>query len=322
MDGVSTLPPMTAMLLRKAPLLAAASLLLLPGIGSAQESTPDFSRYSQVSVRVSNQTYPLEGGALIFPVEDSSDLFTDGQLHEYGSFLSFTGLDSSFNEQTMNFSGRGTVQSDFKTLKTRYQGTLENSFFNEENIPRFNSQTGEYDPSGVPDVMDGVAIAGWTDKLQYGGTATGYYSTYVFRITGSNANSKSFSLLDISVGSGGNQRFTLFDQGVTDKIIRTTPVFIGTDGLKAEVQLSSFFQPNMKELADGATFSGDSNFANTIEFVGVELRDMDGNLVTDVPLFGASGTVYQPVPEPGTLAIAGGLLALGLTRLRGRKKAA
>lgn len=286
---------------------AAAAALFISTLALSQSTGATFERYGSVSVSASNQGAALPGGGLYFVNEDESGTVTDGSFFSYFSSLTYEGYDSSNDLQEMTFEGTGYAQGDYGVIRTRYEGGLYNSFFSENNPYLYNSQTREYDSYGTPDVIQGVAQAGWVDQVQYGGTATGYMATYVFRITGKNENFKSFSLLDINVGESGSQRFTFFQTGVTDQIVRTTPVFIGQDGLRTTVDMTSIFQPNMRELADGSDFFGDSNFASTVQLVGIELRDSNGDLVTDVPLFGASGTNYQPVPEPGVVALLGGL---------------
>ncbi len=305
---------------RSGVMILAGCLAAVPAVVFAQTTGADFERYGIIKFDASNQTRALPNGGLYFFNEDSSDLYTDGLLHQYSTNMSYSGLDQNGDWNTMNFDGTGTVRGDYGVIKTRYQGTLYNSFFNEENTPLFDSVEGNYDSSGTPDVIQGVTTAGWVDTLQYGGTATGYMATYVFRITGENENYKSFSLLDVTVGSGANQRFTFYNPGPVEQIVRTDPVFIGQAGQKASVQMSSIFQPNLKELSLGEDLYGDSNFSNTVEFLGLELRDMDGNLVTDVTITGMSGTMYQPVPEPATMVIVGGLIGLGI--LKRRKSAA
>lgn len=298
----------------------AGCLALAPVIALAQTTGADFERYGSINFSASNQTRAFPNGSLRFFNEDGSGTFTDGLLHTYSTDITYYGLDQNGSENYMNFQGTGTVQGDYGVIKTRYEGTLFNSFFNEDNIPLYDSVNDIYDSSGTPDVMQGVATAGWVDTLQYGGTATGYLASYVFRITGSNENFKSFSLLDVTIGTGAPERFLFMNPGNVDEIVRTAPVFIGQAGQKASVQMNTIFQPNLKELNLGEDLYGDSNFSNTVEFLGLELRDMEGNLVTDVSITGLSGTNYQPVPEPATLALIGGLAGLGIWKKR-RKSA-
>lgn len=319
MAALRRLPFMTHSRVRLGLMAVAGCLALAPFAVMAQTTGADFERYGSINFSASNQTRAFPNGSLRFFNEDGSGTFTDGLLHTYSTDITYYGLDQNSNENYMNFQGTGTVRGDYGVIKTRYEGTLFNSFFNEDNIPLYDSVNDIYDSSGTPDVMQGVATAGWVDTLQYGGTATGYLASYVFRITGRNENFKSFSLLDVTIGSGAAERFLFMNPGNVDEIVRTAPVFIGQAGQKASVQMNTIFQPNLRELALGEDVYGDSNFSNTVEFLGVELRDMDGNLVTDVSIIGMSGTEYQAVPEPATMVVLGGLLTLGILRKRKAK---
>lgn len=300
--------------------LAAATVALLVPVATPAQT---FSRFSKITVYGSNSSRALPGGGVFFREIESSAEVTNGTSQTYSTSLEYTGDDRDFNERTMFFEGEGSARGDFGVLRTRYAGTVENTFYNEENPPMVDSTNGGFfDPQGVPDILNGEAQAGWVDELVFGGfTANGYTATYVFDVHGENAsaNGTDFSWIDIQVGSGTLERTYFQYDGSTQQTVRTAPVFIGNDGQVARVTMTSWFQVATTNFSDGTNVSGFSDFARTAVFRGVEVRDPQGRLVSDVTITSASGTQYQVVPEPATLVT----LALGAVAAmrRFRKKA-
>lgn len=80
---------------------------------------------------------------------------------------------------------------------------------------------------------------------------------------------------------------------------------------------SAFVQVNAGQIPQGGSFSAFADYSNTYELVGIDLFDVNNNLIpqwtlmdlaTNLPVFNQDGRVTN-VPEPGTLA----LLALGMS---------
>lgn len=72
----------------------------------------------------------------------------------------------------------------------------------------------------------------------------------------------------------------------------------------------------------GSTYSGRAlaNFGNTAVLTSMQAYDMNGNLIPNITISAASGTMYplaaEPVPEPGTLSLMG----LGIAALLYRRR--
>jgi hypothetical protein len=276
------------------------------------------SRFASVSLYTSNTDYPANsGGGVYFHEEDTSGVFNNGEEVFYSVNQSYTGLDSNGLEQTMTFEGDGFAQGNYSIAKVGFWGTLFNPFYNPDNPWRFRSDTFEFDPNGVPDLINGEAKAGWVDTLQFGGTATNYKASYVFYIDGSNTD-RAFSFLQTTIAGVSEQFFFDWD-GYDAAVIRTQAVPITNNLQVADITLGAWVQPITKYMTEGQTYEMFSDFTSTLTLAGLEVFDENNNLVTNVTITGASGTTYQAVPEPGTMAALGLGLAALLKRSRRTK---
>lgn len=269
---------------------------------------------SRIQFGASNTDYALPNGGLYFAVlgEDSTD---DGSSIS-GSFDGeWSGLNRSGQESTMYFSGYAEAQGYYGGMHTYATGSLTDSFYNSENDPLMNSQTNEFNEFGVPDVMDVYANAGWSDRLRVGSTATNYYSTWIFDVSGLNTGEESFAYLTIRIGNNPAVPF-YFGLGSTNETLRVSQYIVGGTEEDITFNLYSYFQPSTQYFDDGAYIEGSSDFGHTVTLEGIEFRDAPGgSIIEGLELTSASGYQYEAVPEPASLA-ALSLGALALLRKR------
>lgn len=276
---------------------------------------------SSVKLKASNSDYPLPGGGLEFPTLESYDSNDGSWVH--GNFSgSWSGNDRNGNSASMSFDGEASAQGRYGSLRTSASGSLFGSFYNIENSPFHNSQTGETDwENGVPDVVSLESYATWSDQLRVGGTAHNYYSTWIFNVHGNITGDEAFSFLRVRVGNNDPDTFYYFNPGVVNEQIRVSQYIVGGIPEDVRFELYSIFQPSTQYFDDGATITGGANFGNTVTLEGIEFRDMPGgDLLTGLSVTSASGYGYTVVPEPATLAGLG-LGALALIRRRKVKQA-
>lgn len=221
------------------------------------------------------------------------------------------------DRQTMEFAGAGTAQASYATvfpsLHSSASGTLTNTFYDPANIG-----TTEVPDGAIPPVYIVQARAGFSDTLLYGGTATGYNSRYVFRLSGSIAGSEAFVAVFMEHAQK-SQDWIYFDVGNYDRIIVSNE-FVGAPSLDFELRILAHFQPNTEYLLNGSDVMGNANFGSTLTFEGIDARDLDGNLLPAGSITTSDGSVVPiieaPVPEP-----AGAVLgALSLVCLMFRRR--
>lgn len=273
---------------------------------------------SRVQLSASNTDYPLSGGGLSFPIIGEAEV-NDGSAISGNFSGEWSGLNRSYENATMSFSGYAAAQGYYGGMHTYATGSLTGSFYNSENTPYMNSQTGEFNDWGVPDVVNLYAQAGWSDKLMVGSTAHNYYSTWIFDVSGINAGEESFAYLTVQVGNNAAVPF-YFGLGSTNNTLRVSQYIVGGTQEDITFNLYSFFQPSTQYFADGAYVEGSSNFGHTVTLQGIEFRDAPGgDIINGLTLESASGYQYSTVPEPATMAgLTLGVLAL----LRKRRKSA
>lgn len=298
--------------MKSAPLFAAAACATLCSLSHAGSAT----QTSRVNLGASNTQYAAEDGTILNQfIEFQDDNAGNSVSASYGA--TFGGNDSGGNFQEMSVEGDLFARGQFGSLRTRASGSLVNSFYNENNDPYVNSQTGEFNPDGTPDILFVDAYAEWTDEVSIGGTANNYHSTWLFHIDGFNHGEWGFSYFTAQIGNNAPESILMGDNGTFELNFRSSAFILGSTPETVRFSVYSTFQPQTRFINEGSTVSGGSDFSNTITFMGVELRDDNGNLVNET-ITSASGYQYEVVPEPASMLALG----LGAAALIRRRKAA
>ncbi|QDT68468.1 hypothetical protein MalM25_13900 [Planctomycetes bacterium MalM25] len=235
----------------------------------------------------------------------------DGDFSSTGAQVAFSGS-QSFGDETetgvFEVSGSASASAVAGRLRANASATLiENSVF-DFSTPYIPNGPGTSDnlDFGIPTTAGFSAFAEYTDRLQYGGTTTNYNSKYIFRVTGNITGSGGFAVVNIQHGGSGEQTI-VFDQPGPYNEIMTSEAFVhggAPQFFRLALQTTVDYLP---EFDTGG--SGSVQFGNTIELLGVELRDDDtGELLlseTITPDSGA-GSFYQvrtAIPEPASAAL-------------------
>lgn len=204
--------------------------------------------------------------------------------------------------------GDASAQSVAGILRASAQTTVTDNTVTDFSIPFLTDDSD--DPAGIPTTAGFSAYAGFTDRLQYGGTATNYGSRFLFRLTGHIENPGAFVVVTIQHAEQPAQSFFFTEVGSFNEVV-ATEAFVhggGFQDLSVDIQVSADADP-MFDLS-GDTLAAD--FSNTLEIIGFELRDADTNqLLTDevVTTFAGGTLPITAIPEPAaiTLLTLGGL---------------
>lgn len=225
----------------------------------------------------------------------------------------------------MTFNATGTATTTYQSLKAGTSSSLSNTYYD----PNYTFEDGVQ--SGVPTNFDTYSQSQFYETLQYGGSAHDYTSTYRLRLTGSierddfaDTDSEGYyrgAQVTIRLKHGenptevwsfreeGNYAFDLFSQTFVHGASPQT-FFL-------EVITNTAYRT--QTLPDGSTVAGAANFGNTLQVVGVDLRDnvtgeflANGSITNQV---GESVPIVM-VPEPGAAAIAASALVLARRRRR------
>ena len=223
-------------------------------------------------------------------------------------------LNSSADFGDMTFSGHATASANYGTLGTSADGLLENSVFQ----PYF-SEDGP--PSGPPNVFRVVSLATWKDTLTYQGPSAGYFSNFVFDLTGSIAGANAVTFVTLQHTNLQNdqtqtQQWSFSDVQDYDTQLVSDP-FFSEGSAEITVTFQSFYQVFTSNLPNGTTTSGVADFSNTLVLDEIEVKDQSGVEQPETIITGASGTQYRgtSVPEPSTALLAfSGLFLLGCRR--------
>lgn len=203
-------------------------------------------------------------------------------------------------------SGNASAQSVAGILRASARTTVTDNTVSDFSTPFLTDNSD--DPAGIPTTAGFSAYAGFTDRLQYGSTATNYGSRFLFRLTGHIDNPGAFVVVTIQHAQQPAQSFFFTEVGNFNEVV-STEAYVhggGFQDLSVDIQVSADADP-MFDL-DGDTLAAD--FSNTLEIIGFELRDADTNqlLTGEIVTTFAGGTLpITAIPEPAAIT----LLALG-----------
>ena len=231
---------------------------------------------------------------------------------------SFTGMDRSGNTQTMTFSGTTTASAAYGQLHADATGTVTNTYFNANN-PAFIDLANGNNAAGSPDGFFSTGFADFADTLQYGGALqAGYQARYIFHLEGTNSGEGSNAGLIATIAGNTPELFVNSQTGNVSMDWATMDYAInGTSPQTINIQFDSDFSMHTSDFADGSTVSGEAAFSNTLTLADIEIVDANGNPVSGVTVTSASGTQYDLVPEPTTVAfllLAGGVVLFTVRR--------
>lgn len=249
-------------------------------------------------------------------------LFLDGGFAGAGTKTSewsgsFYGFDRDFNSDTMNYYGGSHATALYGHLRSRAYSFLDNSFYNSENPWYFNADTGEVNLDGTPDQFFSVGQSRYVDVFTYMNIPAEVQVDFWFRITGTFDGNGTHSVIvnadddfDLLVLSGNNGS-VINQTWVTKKFVVGADQVLNHSVVSvSQVVHETQFNP------DHSNLQGNVDFDATVSMSGMNVYDMDGNLLSGWTMTSASGTTY-PVPEPATLI---GLATLSAFALRKKSK--
>lgn len=253
--------------------------------------------------------------------------FNDTNVVSLINSYSFSGQSEPGVDATMVHSVSAAAQSNFGLLRSRFEMSITNAFFDPSN-PDYQLSTG----MGVPDSLGGGANARFSDELTVVGNPGLTQIRLLLRMTGElsqNAPGYPFSAglaqvfqqIDPGVFRGIS-RVNSIPGGSIDQLILTDPFELNSDTGKFDIGVLLGTQARFtiasrdQVLADGSDVSASVDFFNTLEIAEFQGFDIDGNSVPITSVTGDSGTIYvapavNPIPEPSSsllFVIAGGVL--------------
>ena len=274
----------------------------------------EWSRFSEISVSAGNTDSRTGGNLTLIELESVSD--NNGNAVTLSPEMSFTGVDRNGFDQTMTLTGSAYAHGNWKLARTSSEGMLANSFYSPDNPWLLDSGTNEYNPDGVPDIIDFAARAGWNEVLLFGGTATGYRARAIYNLSGINTG-EAFTYMNVQFGTNPSD-FHFWAEGTWNETVTSEFFNVGSEALPWHTSIVSTFQPQTQYYGDGTDILGQSLWNNSLELEGFEVFDENGVLATHVTITGLSGETYAIVPEPAS--VLGFALALGFLGLYRRRQ--
>ncbi|MBC7981373.1 MAG: hypothetical protein H7Y36_12490 [Armatimonadetes bacterium] len=214
-------------------------------------------------------------------------------------------LDSVGGSGDLIFDAQATASASYGSLRASASGSITNSFFD----PNYDFDAG----TGVPIAFYSQGSARFSQTLQYGGTAVNYTSTYILRLTGSIiGGARAAVIIDLTHGSEPAQSWTYDAVGDYDLALFSQAYIHGGAPQEFQLSINTLYSFDTDTLAPGGDFTGSADFGNTLEVVGIDLRDELGKLQELGTITSDSGQVFTitGVPEPSSAILI--LMACGV----------
>ena len=212
----------------------------------------------------------------------------------------------------LGYSGQASATASYNSLRSAASGALTNSFY--------DSAYNYAESTGVPQTYASQGTAEFTQTLLHGGTAVNYTSTYALHLTGT-ISGNARAAVSISLTHASNTPETWFYDAVGnyDLMIYSQAYIHGAFAQDFSLSLNTLYSFGTTSLADGGDYNGAAAFGNTLEVVGIDIRDDSGRLIRQGTIASDSGQSFNiiSVPEPSTSLLA--FLGVGFFLRRSRK---
>jgi len=261
-----------------------------------------------------------------FGQDDIPAFFQEGSVSDANGLpVSFTDSFSYGGEfgDPMVIAGTATASAQFGQLRASGTGTLTNPIPRNGGEPYIvEEEEGVFvtNPGGLPDDFAVTGQARFGETLQYGGTAVSYTSRYILRVTGNIEGDETGSFASVSIKHANDptEFFSFSGNGTYNEFVTSEAYVHGGAPQQITITLQSSFAARADSVPGDV--EGSVDFGNTLELVGIDLRDADtGAFLSDAIITSESGAIVpvMRVPEPTTALLLGGVALTAVRRRRG-----